>query len=55
MRDRHVAFFAEKNPGHERGDELICLTELSYENLTAAGRRMWDAGERMFAGEASAS
>jgi hypothetical protein len=36
----HVAFFAARNPGHAQGDELACLTELSPENLTAAGRRM---------------
>ncbi len=42
----HIAFFARKNPGHERGDELVCLADLSYENLTPAGRRMWNAGER---------
>ena len=52
MRDRHVAFFAETNPGHEQGDELVCLTELEEENLTPAGQRMWEAGERMFAGAA---
>jgi hypothetical protein len=38
--DPHIAFFAERNAGHARGDELVCLTELSPENLTAAGRRM---------------
>ena len=38
--DPHVQFFTARNPGHERGDELVCLTELSAENLTAAGRRM---------------
>ena len=43
--DPHVAFFFERNPGHARGDELVCLTELSRENLTAAGERMWRAGE----------
>lgn len=36
----HVAFFLARNPGHARGDELVCLTEISDENLTAAGRRM---------------
>jgi len=40
MSDPHVAFFLKNNPGHARGDELVCLTELSPENLTAAGRRM---------------
>jgi hypothetical protein len=39
-RDAHVAFFLERNPGHAAGDELVCLTELSDENLTAAGRRV---------------
>jgi hypothetical protein len=38
--DAHVAFFLSHNPGHENGDELVCLTELCPENLTAAGRRM---------------
>ncbi|HSU55196.1 MAG TPA: hypothetical protein VLT36_14150, partial [Candidatus Dormibacteraeota bacterium] len=39
-RDPHVAFFLSRNPGHINGDELVCLTELRPENLTAAGRRM---------------
>ena len=38
--DPHVAFFAARNPGHERGDELVCLCELGDDNLTPAGRRM---------------
>ena len=38
--DEHIAFFAAQNPGHALGDELVCLTELCDENLTAAGRRM---------------
>ena len=38
--DAHVAFFLSSNPGYRNGDELVCLTELSPENLTAAGRRM---------------
>lgn len=39
-RDTHVAYFLAKNPGHAAGDELVCLTELGDDNLTAAGRRM---------------
>lgn len=42
-RDPHIAFFLARNPGHGRGDELVCLTELCPENLTAAGRRMMPA------------
>jgi hypothetical protein len=40
LADPHVAFFVTANPGHARGDELVCLTELATENLTPAGRRM---------------
>jgi len=38
--DPHVTFFVSHNPGHTHGDELVCLTELSDDNLTRAGRRM---------------
>ena len=38
--DPDVAFFLTRNPGHAGGDELACLTEISQDNLTAAGRRM---------------
>jgi hypothetical protein len=38
--DPHVDFFLRANPGHAVGDELVCVTELSPANLTAAGRRM---------------
>ncbi len=40
LRDPHVAFFVTANPGHTDGVELVCLTELTSANLTAAGRRM---------------
>lgn len=40
LSDPHVAYFAARNPGHPRGDELVCLCELGDDNLTAAGRRM---------------
>jgi hypothetical protein len=38
--DPHIGFFLSRNPGHGAGDELVCLTELSPQNLTAAGRRI---------------
>jgi len=38
--DPHIAFFLARNPGHARGDELVCLTEIAEPNLTAAGWRM---------------
>jgi hypothetical protein len=40
MADQHIAHFLKLNPGHGEGEELVCLTELCPENLTAAGRRM---------------
>ena len=40
LRDPHVAFFTRMNPGHTRGDELACITEISRHNLTRAGQRM---------------
>ncbi len=40
LKDPHVSFFAQANPGHERGDELACLAELTRANLTPAGTRM---------------
>jgi GNAT acetyltransferase-like protein len=39
IEDPNVAFFVSRNPRYADGDELVCLTELSPENLTAAGRR----------------
>lgn len=39
--DPHIHFFEQANPDHGQGDELVCLTEISAKNLTAAGRRMW--------------
>jgi len=43
LKDPHVAFFLEKNPGHVRGDELVCLTELTDDNVSRAGRRIMKA------------
>jgi len=40
LKDPHVNFFINTNPGHVDGDELACLAELSRPNLTPAGRRM---------------
>jgi hypothetical protein len=40
LRDRHIAYFVHKNPGHTKGDQLACLAELSRSNLTRAAERM---------------
>jgi hypothetical protein len=50
-RDPHIQFFLARNPSHADGDELVCLTELSRENLTAAGRRMMPARPHELAGQ----
>ncbi len=44
--DPHVRFFLARNPGHLAGDELVCLTTLSDDNLTRAGARMVRGGAR---------
>lgn len=48
-----VAFFLQSNPGHAAGDELVCLCELSENNmrpmtlrLFREGRDAWTAGAR---------
>jgi hypothetical protein len=38
--DPHIRFFLQKNPGYARGDELVCLTEMSEANLNARARRV---------------
>ena len=39
LRDPEVRFFVEKNPGHERGDELCCIAPLTRENFSVAAAR----------------
>lgn len=48
LKDPHIAFFAVKNPGHEKGDELVCFAELSEDKFTRLGRRMLTKGRRLF-------
>lgn len=40
LRDPHVRYFAERNPGHRLGDELCCLATLTRANFTAAAYRV---------------
>jgi hypothetical protein len=39
-----VRFFLDRNPGHARGDELCCLTELTALNLRSYARRAFLEG-----------
>jgi len=32
----HIAFFAERNPGHVEGEELVCLVEIRWWDLARA-------------------
>jgi hypothetical protein len=39
-----VAFFLRSNPGYVSGDELVCLTELTSNNLRPLARRVFEQG-----------
>jgi len=47
LRDPHVRFFVERNPGHIRGEELCCLARLARDNITPAVRRVLGAEPRL--------
>lgn len=32
LKDPHVRFFLDRNPGYAQGDELVCLARISREN-----------------------
>lgn len=34
LHDPHIAFFQQLNPGHARGDELVCLARFHPDNLS---------------------
>jgi len=40
LRNPHVAFFDRVNPGHARGNELVCLTRFHKDNMTRAALRV---------------
>lgn len=40
LKNRDIAFFVEKNPGHAAGEQLACLVEIDLANVTSAGMRM---------------
>jgi hypothetical protein len=50
--DPNIAFFAERNPGHLQGDELVCFCELAETTLTKLGKRMWRKGRKLFPDDA---
>lgn len=38
--DPHIQYFLEQNPGSIDGDELVCLTEISHQNLKPSAWRV---------------
>ncbi len=40
LQNQHIAFFLQKNPGHDAGDELACITRLSWENFKPFVKRL---------------
>jgi len=40
LKDKHIAFFLEKNPDYKKGNELVCIAELCVDNLNRAGGKV---------------
>lgn len=40
LRDKNIAFFLAKNPGHSMGDDLMCLALLKEDNLRRSARTL---------------
>lgn len=43
LRDPHVRFFIQANPGHEAGDDLVCVADACMNNWSPRFRRMVSA------------
>ena len=46
LENAHVRFFAARNPGHQRGDELACLAEVRWRDLAGIAFRLAFAAAR---------
>jgi hypothetical protein len=44
LRDPHINYFVTQNPGHARGDELVCLAQLNADNIKPLGLRYLGMG-----------
>ena len=44
LRRAEVQYFMKRNPGYVNGDELVCLTELSVENLSRRAQKHFVKG-----------
>jgi hypothetical protein len=41
LRDKHIEFFNQINPNHIIGDDLVCMTGISIENLRSCGKKFF--------------
>ncbi len=41
LKDKNIEFFIKKNPKYYEGNELVCITELSLDNLNKKGKRIF--------------
>ncbi len=48
-RDKHTSFFAEKNPHHLRGDELVCVAPVTYSNFSTAFNKLLAVQQEVYA------
>ena len=44
LKNPNVKFFMQKNPRYHQGEELVCFTELSEENMRSIARKMFLTG-----------
>ncbi len=44
-KDKHIEFFANKNPGHIDGNDIVCLTSLKEDNIRKTAYRLFIEGE----------
>lgn len=40
LKDPHIKFFVERNPNFWKGEELCCLLEIHWDNLTRYGKKL---------------
>jgi hypothetical protein len=45
LKDPHIAFFAKKNPGYYKGNELVCIAKISQENMQPIVHRYFLKGQ----------
>jgi len=44
LRNQHVEFFLRRNPGYRNGTELLCVAEISSENMRSTAKRELEIG-----------